>query len=97
MKPVGFSPEALNDLDEIWLYIAQDNIQHADRFVDELQALCEGKLALFPKIGRTRNYLAKGVLAFPHRSYMIYYRDRKSVLHIVRIMHCSVDVEIVFG
>ena len=97
MKPVLFSPQALNDVDEIWLYIAQDSIRQADRFIDELQVLCEGKLALFPNMGRARGYLAKGVLAFPHHRYMIYYRNRKKALEIVRIMHGSVDVESVFG
>lgn len=97
MKEVIFSPESLHDLDEIWLYIAQDSINHADRFVDELQTLCEGKLAMFPKMGRSRNYLKNGVLAFPHLNYMIYYREFESTLEIIRLMHGSVDVENVFG
>ncbi|MDA8431235.1 MAG: type II toxin-antitoxin system RelE/ParE family toxin, partial [Geobacteraceae bacterium] len=29
------SPEAENDLDEIWLYIAQDNPDCADKLLDE--------------------------------------------------------------
>ena len=49
-------PEAENDLDEIWWYIAQDSPDHADRFLDRLQ---ERFLALadFPKMGRSRNDL----------------------------------------
>jgi toxin ParE1/3/4 len=94
---VIFSPESVHDLDEIWLYIAQDSIKHADRFVDELQALCEGKLAMFPKMGSSRDYLESGVLAFPHQNYMIYYRESGNTLEIVRLMHGSVDVENVFG
>jgi plasmid stabilization system protein ParE len=98
MKNVFFSPESLKDLDEIWLYIAQDNISQADLFIDKLQALCEGKLTMFPKMGRSRNYLEKGVLAFPYHSYMIYYRENEGdSLEIIRIMHGSVDVESVFA
>lgn len=97
MKDVIFSPEALDDLDEIWLYIAQDGVNHADRFTDEVQALCVEKLALFPNMGSSREYLSKGVLAFPHESYMIFYRVRADVLEIVRIMHGSVDVESSFA
>ena len=29
-------PEAESDLDEIWLYIAQDNPQNADKFLDHI-------------------------------------------------------------
>ena len=31
------SPEAENDLDEIWWYIAQDNPDGADRLLDEIE------------------------------------------------------------
>ena len=31
------SPEAENDLDEIWLYIAQDNPGCADKLLDEIE------------------------------------------------------------
>ena len=34
-------PEAENDLDEIWLYIAQDNPKSADRFLDHLHEKIE--------------------------------------------------------
>ena len=93
MKEVVFSPESLNDLDDIWLYIAQDSINHADRFIDDLRVLCEGKLAVFPNMGRGRDYLAEGVLAFPHGGYMLYYRIRENAVEVIRIMHGSVDVE----
>ncbi|MBU0501022.1 MAG: type II toxin-antitoxin system RelE/ParE family toxin [Gammaproteobacteria bacterium] len=97
MKAVLFAPEALNDLDDIWLYIAQDSIFHADRFIDEQRELCEGKLSMFPNMGSGRGYLAEGVFAFPHGSYMIYYRVRLDALEIIRVMHGSVDVESLFA
>jgi len=97
MKVVLFTPEALSDLDDIWLYIAQDSIFHADCFVDELRDLCEGKLALFPHMGGARGYLAEGVLAFPHGSYLIYYRVRQEMVEVIRLMHGSVDVESLFA
>lgn len=92
MKVVIFSPKALEDFDDIWLYIAQDNIEEADFFVDGIEILCTQKLALFPKMGKPRDYLIEAVLAFPHRDYVIYYRVGKKALEIVRIMHSSVDV-----
>lgn len=72
-------------------------MNHADRFTDELQAICVEKLGMFPNIGSGRDYLSKGVLEFPQESYMIYYRVRDETIEIVRIMHGSVDVEISFA
>ena len=31
------SPEAEDDLDEIWLYIAKDNSYYADKLLDEIE------------------------------------------------------------
>jgi len=49
-------PEAESDLDEIWWYIAQDNPDKADRFLDRLQERCWA-LADFPQMGTSRDDL----------------------------------------
>lgn len=36
MRKIIFSPEAIKDLEEIWLYIAQDSPARADGFLDQL-------------------------------------------------------------
>ena len=43
------SPEAENDLDEIWLYIAKDNSYYADKLLDEIEETSP-KLARFPNM-----------------------------------------------
>ena len=43
-------PEAENDLDEIWLYIAQDNPDNADKLLDEIEETSR-KLARFADMG----------------------------------------------
>ncbi len=40
-------PEAQNDLDEIWWFIAQDSPDNADKFLDRIQDSCL-TLADFP-------------------------------------------------
>jgi len=97
MNAVVFAPEALEDLEQIWLYIAQDDITRADRFIDKLRSFCEGELSLFPRIGKPRDYLKPGVLAFPFDNYMLYYRIGLETIEIIRIMHGSVDMQDVFG
>ena len=38
MRKLEWSPDALEDLDVIWTYIAEDNVERASSFVEELQA-----------------------------------------------------------
>ncbi len=38
MRKLEWSPDALEDLDVIWSYIAEDNVERASSFVEELQA-----------------------------------------------------------
>lgn len=54
-------------------------------------------LVLFPRLGSGRDYLENGVLAFPHRNYMLYYRDNSKMIEIIRIMRGSVDAGGVFN
>ena len=40
MSDFILSPAASRDLDEIWEYIAEDNLDAADRWVDKLKRPC---------------------------------------------------------
>ena len=44
------SPKALGDLDIIWGYVAQDDIEAADRIVDAAYRVCRN-LAQHPELG----------------------------------------------
>ncbi len=57
-------PEAENDLEEIWLYIAQDNPDNADSLLDEIEETSR-KLARFSSMGRNRDELHPGLKSFP--------------------------------
>jgi plasmid stabilization system protein ParE len=41
MKGYELSPEATDDLQEIWVYIANDNPTAADQLEDDIYAACE--------------------------------------------------------
>src|SRR6185369_8998691 len=64
MLKIHKSPEAENDLDEIWWYIAQDNPDSADKLLDEIEEASR-KLARFSNIGRNRDELYPGLKSFP--------------------------------
>ncbi len=86
------SPQAIQDFDDIWFYIAQDNPPAADCFID---LLLEKALALSmdPLIGRARPDLAPDLRSFPVKAYMLYYRPISDGIELVRILHSSRDVE----
>lgn len=64
MSTLIISPEAEQDLLDIWLYIAEDSPVNADRFLDRLEG--KGlKLAEFTEIGIDRPELAADLKSFP--------------------------------
>ncbi len=88
-------PEAENDLDEIWLYIAQDSPDNADQFLDEMEETCR-KLARFAEMGRNRDDLHPGLQSFPIGKYLIFYMPIKGGIAIVRVLHGMMDIEVLF-
>jgi toxin ParE1/3/4 len=64
MSRYRLTEQAGADLDEIWRYIAEDNIPAADRFLDTLQerfVLLAGQ----PLLGRARPELAPNLRSLP--------------------------------
>ena len=88
-------PEAESDLDEIWLYIAQDNPANADRFLDRLQERCLA-LADFPQMGTSRNDLKTGLRCHPWERYLIFYFPIEDGVDIVRVLHGARDLDAIF-
>ena len=89
------SPEAENDLDEIWLYIAQDNPFYADKLLDEIEETSQ-KLARFPNMGRNRDELHFGLQSFPVGMYLIFYMPISDGISIVRVLHGMRDLDTFF-
>jgi plasmid stabilization system protein ParE len=50
-EPFQFTPQATEDLDAIWWFIAEDNREAADRVELEIVASCR-RLAKHPRMGR---------------------------------------------
>jgi antitoxin ParD1/3/4/toxin ParE1/3/4 len=53
MSLCRYTDEAKSDLDDIWSYIAYDNLNAANRWVDKLVDACEA-LARNPGMGHTQ-------------------------------------------
>ena len=95
MPRVSKRPEAESDLDEIWWYIAQDNPDNADRFLDRLQERCWA-LADFPQMGTSRDDLKAGLRSHPCGRYLIFYFPLEDGIDVVRVLHGARDVEALF-
>ena len=80
------SPLAEQDLEEIWLYVAEDaSPTTADRLIDAIVDRFD-LLADQPAIGRLRPEFGAGVRSFVVESHVIYYRGDDDVL-IARVLH----------
>ena len=66
--------------------------ESADRFVDDLLKSFQS-LADFPDVGTSRDYLTTvGLLAFPHRSHMIFYRKIPEGVEIAQVLYGGLDM-----
>ena len=97
MTPVRISADAENDLDAIWLYIANDSPVNADQFLDRLVTTLTTTLSIAPLAGRTRDEFGVGLRSFPIESYIAFYRVNKGAVEIVRIIHGARDLGAIFG
>jgi plasmid stabilization system protein ParE len=92
MSVYVLSPEALQDLQDVWDFIASDNVPAADKLENEFFEAFE-KLAEHPGMGHTRSDLTKRDVRFwPVGSYVIVYRSIPTALQIVAVLHGTRDV-----
>lgn len=95
MATLIISPQADQDLLDIWCYIAEDNPINADRFLDKLLEAAN-KLAEFTGIGTQRPELAEGIFSFPVDRYILYYRPANDGIELVRVFNASRDISPLF-
>lgn len=87
------TPDALDDLDVIWDFIAQHSEQAADRIIDELATHFE-LLLKFPEIGELQSLLTDGTLRRSVlRNFVIYYQADEHGITLARIFHGAQEHE----
>ena len=80
-------PEVARDLEDIWEYIARDNVDAADRVVAELLAAFD-TLAASPRIGHSRPDLTERQVRFwPVRAYLVVYAPESQPMRILTVAH----------
>ena len=98
-----YSPKAEQDLNEIAQYILENNLEAALRFVDAVEKTCTG-LVEMPDMGHTfvvSNPALKGIrmiwVSKVYSSYLIFYRQTKREIEVIRILHGARDLPVLFG
>ena len=86
---------ASDDLTNIWLYITDYSPQVADRFIDTIYEKCL-LLSESPGLGQRREELLPGMRSFPVKRYIIFYREKKECLEIVRVLSGYRDLDTLF-
>jgi toxin ParE1/3/4 len=80
------------DLLDIWLTIAIDNPQAADRVYERLERRM-ATLAQFPLIGVAQPAIASNARMLVERPYLILYQVTSDGVQIVRVLHGARDVD----
>ena len=89
------TPQAIKDLDAIWLTIAEDSRDAAERVEMEILATCH-RLARHPRMGTKRQDITVlpvrfwTVTKFPN--YVIVYRPETVPLQVVAVLHGRRDL-----
>ena len=103
MAVVHYHPRAQADLDELWDYIAQDNPDAADRYLEELHHRAE-TYAARPAMGRPEQGVGAllnlpddvELRSFLHRNHRGYYLPIPSGIVVLRTLDTRRDRDAAF-
>jgi len=96
---VLFLQEALDDLEEIMLYIAQDNRNAALRLYDEIMGKTD-HLKTFPKLGRSVPEVKMQKFGFRMlliKAYIAFYRVIDNTVYIYRVVHGATNYPMLYA
>jgi plasmid stabilization system protein ParE len=92
MSKYILTPEADQDLDDIWEYIVLDDIEAADRWDAKLREACDF-LSHNPRAGHPRKDLTNEIVLFwPVAKYLIIYRIQEDGVLIMAVTQGSRDI-----
>lgn len=91
MSRVLRRPKALEDVLDVWEYIAEDSLVIADRWVEQLDQQLY-LLSTQPMLGRARDELSPGIRSFPFGRYVLFYEPLPDGIDLVRVLHAARDL-----
>ena len=89
-----WSDEANIDIETLWDFIADEQVEAADRYVTELKAAAD-RHAQNPDMGQEEPKLSRrlneSIRSFLYRNHRTYYAIRSDEIRILRVLHCRQD------
>ena len=92
LRKIYRRPLARLDLISIWHYIARDNPDAADQFLDRINDALQ-RLAERPLIGRERPELRDTLRSFPIGNYVVFYQPLNDGIDLVRVLSSYRDID----
>ncbi len=92
MPTLIVSPLAEEDLEEIWSFVAEHDVEAADRLIDEITGRFDHLLA-YPEAGRARHDLLVNLRSLTVKRYVIFYQPTDDGVEIFCVLHGSRDVQ----
>lgn len=89
------SKEALNDIEEIWLYTIENwSLQQANRYYDLIFDEIEN-ISQHPNSGKDYGAIRKGYFRSKVKSHYIFYKinQKERKVEIIRILHQQMDID----
>ena len=98
---VTYSPVAEDDLDRVWdeVYIASQDFDTADKYVDDLRAVIRKKKK-YPKTGIPLTYMGEftGIYYVTFKEYIAFYRIVGNLIEVGRVLFARSDyMKTLFG
>ena len=91
-------PKARRDIREVADYIAADNLDASDRFIDEAHSAFEllAKMPLMGSARRFRREALKGLRVWRiagFEKYLVVYRPQRAGVEVIRVLHGAREIE----
>lgn len=83
-----WTPEALEDLDALFAYIAADNPDAAAEVAIQVEGAC-GQLDIFPLLGRPGRSPGTREIVIPRIPYLVVYELQDGRAAILRVLHAK--------
>jgi toxin ParE1/3/4 len=95
--PRTWSPQATQDLLDIWAYLADHgSAAIADKQLKEIEKACF-VLGAWTEYGKTRDDVRAGLHSLSVSRYVVFYRVTKAAVEIVRVLDERRDVDAIFS
>jgi toxin ParE1/3/4 len=95
MAIVEFSRFAMQDMENIVVYVAEHNLVASQKLIKELMRKFD-LLSENPKMGTLRNTYIVGMRSFPYKRYVIFYFPTENGIEIFRVIHDARDIDDLF-